>query len=102
MWGGRSLEQLYGKTLPPSVPIGESWEITDRPEGVSVINRGPLASKDLRWLVEHHQEELMGAVPLLNGRFPLLAKILDARDHKRNCQRTTHNSAEQQDQTGLG
>jgi len=27
VWGGRNLERLYGKRLPPNVPIGESWEI---------------------------------------------------------------------------
>jgi len=43
VWGGRKLEQLYRKKLPPNVPIGESWEITDRPEGVSVVASGPLA-----------------------------------------------------------
>ncbi|MBC8002374.1 MAG: mannose-6-phosphate isomerase, partial [Opitutaceae bacterium] len=36
VWGGRNLARLYGKPLPPHVPIGESWELTDRPEGVSV------------------------------------------------------------------
>ena len=39
VWGGRNIESLFGKQLPPEVPIGESWEITDRPEGVSVIAR---------------------------------------------------------------
>ena len=37
VWGGRRLQELYGKALPPGARIGESWEITDRPEGVSVI-----------------------------------------------------------------
>lgn len=80
VWGGRELERLYGKALPPGVPIGESWEITDRPEGVSVIANGPLAGKDLRWLMEHHADELLGRAKPLNGRFPLLCKILDARE----------------------
>ena len=35
VWGARNLERLYQKNLPPKVPIGESWEITDRPEGAS-------------------------------------------------------------------
>jgi len=80
VWGGRRLEELFGKKLPPSVPIGESWEITDRPEGVSVIANGPLAGKDLRWLMEQHSHELLGPVRSRNGRFPLLVKILDARE----------------------
>ena len=80
VWGGRKLEQLYGKTLPPGVPIGESWEITDRPEGVSVIANGPLAGRDLRWLMEHHGKELLGDSQPCAGRFPLLVKILDAQE----------------------
>jgi mannose-6-phosphate isomerase len=80
VWGGRRLAELYRKALPPGVPIGESWEITDRPEGVSVITNGPFAGKDLRWLMEHHAEELLGPARSQNGRFPLLVKILDAQD----------------------
>jgi mannose-6-phosphate isomerase len=80
IWGGRKLEQLYHKSLPPHRPIGESWEISDRPGDVSVITNGAFAGKDLHWLVQQHGEELMGGVPLLAGRFPLLCKILDAHD----------------------
>jgi len=80
VWGGRSLEQLYQKKMPPTVPIGESWEITDRPEGVSMIANGPLARKDLRWLMQHHATELLGPAKPQSGRFPLLIKILDAEE----------------------
>ncbi len=80
VWGGRNLERLYQKRLPPNVPIGESWEITDRPEGTSVIANGPLAGKNLRWLMEHHAGELLGPAGSQGGRFPLLVKILDAEE----------------------
>jgi mannose-6-phosphate isomerase len=78
IWGGRKLEQLYHKALPAGVPIGESWEISDRPGEASVIANGPLAGKDLRWLMENHARELLGAAPSQSGKFPLLIKILDA------------------------
>src|SRR6266478_2748277 len=80
VWGGRKLAELYGKLLPPQVPIGESWEISDRPGDVSVIANGPLSGKDLHWLVENHQTDLLGSVKLEDERFPLLIKILDARE----------------------
>lgn len=80
VWGGRKLEVLYGKPLPPSVPIGESWEISDRPGDVSVVATGPLAGRDLRWLMEKHPSDVLGDVPAPDGRFPLLIKILDARE----------------------
>ena len=80
VWGGRSLERLYKKALPPKVPIGESWEISDRPGDASVIANGPLAGKDLHWLMEHHGRKLLGDAKPANGRFPLLIKILDAEE----------------------
>ena len=81
IWGGRELERLYAKPLPPGKPIGESWEISDRPGDASVIANGPLAGKTLRWLMENHAAEILGkAKPAAEGRFPLLCKILDARE----------------------
>ncbi len=80
VWGGCRIAELYGKPLPAGVPIGESWEITDRPEGVSAITNGPLAGRDLRWLMENHAEELLGRPAAKSERFPLLVKILDARE----------------------
>ena len=80
IWGGRTLERLYGKHIPNGVPIGESWEISDRSGDASVIANGPLAGKDLRWLMEHHERALLGSAKSANGRFPLLIKILDAQE----------------------
>jgi mannose-6-phosphate isomerase len=81
IWGGRELERLYSKQLPPGNPVGESWEISDRPDDASVIVNGPLAGKSLRWLMENHAAEILGdAKPATEGRFPLLCKILDARE----------------------
>jgi mannose-6-phosphate isomerase len=81
IWGGRELERLYAKKIPAGQPIGESWEISDRPGDASVIANGPLAGKDLRWLMENHAAEILGdAKPATAGRFPLLCKILDARE----------------------
>jgi mannose-6-phosphate isomerase len=81
VWGGRRLEALFAKALPPAVPIGESWEISDRPDASNVVANGPLAGRNLRWLMEHHAAALLG--PRLARRhkvFPLLIKILDAQD----------------------
>ena len=80
IWGGRELERLYAKKIPAG-QIGEAWEISDRPGDASVIANGPLAGKDLRWLMENHAAEILGnAKPAAEGRFPLLCKILDARE----------------------
>ncbi|MEO7300933.1 MAG: type I phosphomannose isomerase catalytic subunit [Verrucomicrobiota bacterium] len=79
IWGGRNLESLYQKKLPPHIPIGESWEISDRPSDESIIAHGPFIGKSLRWLMDNHRASLLGSVqPSASGRFPLLIKILDA------------------------
>jgi len=78
VWGGRNLELLFSKPLPAGKRIGESWEISDRPEAESLIANGPLTGLSLRWLMEEHADELLGNVPDRNGRFPWLAKLLDA------------------------
>jgi mannose-6-phosphate isomerase len=81
VWGGRELETLYAKPLTPGKPVGESWEISDRPGDASVIASGPLSGRTLRWLMENHAAEILGgAKPAAGNRFPVLCKILDARE----------------------
>lgn len=80
VWGGRKLETLYHKSLPPDVPVGETWEIVDRESDNSVIENGPLAGNTLHWLMLHHKKELLGERNAGAAQFPLLVKILDARE----------------------
>jgi mannose-6-phosphate isomerase len=80
VWGGRNLEQLYKKPLPADRPIGESWEISDRDGDVSIIANGPFEGRDIRWLMQNHGAEILGREPIPGERFPLLIKLLDARD----------------------
>jgi len=81
VWGGREMERLYRKALPSGKTIGESWEISDQGDNLSVVANGPLAGRTLHSLMEEDPETLLGEVlPMANGRFPLLIKILDARD----------------------
>lgn len=80
LWGGQELRRLYGKSLPPGKAVGEAWEISDRPGDVSVIANGPFAGRDLHWLMQQHREALLGEAVAPRGRFPLLVKILDARE----------------------
>ena len=52
VWGGRSLEEAYGRTLPDAQPYGESWEISDRErdDEQSVVTEGSFAGKTLHEL----------------------------------------------------
>ncbi len=79
IWGGRNLERLFGRSLPPNAQIGESWDLADLPEGVSVVRNGPLAGRTLTDLTLEMGPRLLGkARPTNNERFPLLLKLLDA------------------------
>ena len=80
VWGGRRLESLYGKRLPPALRIGESWEIVDRPEAQSVVHDGPFRGLTLHALWRKHREQIFGSVPDA-PRFPILAKLLDAQEN---------------------
>lgn len=81
VWGGRELESVYRRELPEgSGPIGESWEVVDRPDEQSVVVDGPLAGLTLHDLWEKHRTEVFGDAAPASERFPLLVKILDARD----------------------
>ena len=81
VWGGRELERVYGRTLPdPVLPYGESWEIVDRERDQSVVDHGPLAGTSLHELWTTRREEIFGEGYSEHARFPLLVKVLDARD----------------------
>ena len=80
VWGGRRLESDLGRSLPPGAVIGESWELVDRPEAQSVVKDGVLAGKTLHELWTQHRAQIFGAGAPDTPRFPLLGKILDARE----------------------
>ena len=63
VWGGRRLQEFYGKKLPAGRPIGESWEIVDRPEAQSVVRNGPLRGKTLHELWTQYRPEIFGGIP---------------------------------------
>lgn len=79
IWGGRRIETLFGKRLPPGVRIGESWEIVDRREAQSVVADGPAQGKTLHKLWTGHRREVFGTMAA-SKRFPLLIKLLDAQE----------------------
>lgn len=79
MWGGRRLAE-FGRDLPDGV-VAESWEVSGHPDEPSVVNRGPLAGRDLSGLVADHGVRLVGTrgrEAVRGGFFPLLVKLLDA------------------------
>ena len=80
VWGGRGLESFLGRKLSGTAPIGESWELVDRPEAQSVAAGGPWAGKSLRELMATRGEEIMGPRWPMTRPFPILVKWLDCRE----------------------
>ena len=83
-WGSRTLER-FGRALPEDATIGESWEVADLPDSIadgrSVIANGPSAGLPLHELARREPRALLGrATPGPDGGFPLLVKLLDARE----------------------
>ncbi len=79
IWGGRELEKVYGKELPPGVKIGESWELADLPGDKSEIVNGPLAGETIDRVIARFGQSITGTSDY-EPPFPLLIKILDAQD----------------------
>ncbi len=80
VWGGRVLEATFGRKLPADRPIGESWEIVDRPEAQSVVRSGPHKGATLRRLIEERSADVLGPKWPAERPFPLLVKWLDCRE----------------------
>lgn len=80
VWGGRALAERLGRELPGEAPIGESWEVVDRPEAQSVVADGPWRGRTLREVVAAHAPEVLGASWDPRRPFPLLVKWLDCRE----------------------
>ena len=80
VWGGRELEHQYHRELPDSAPYGESWEIVDRKGEQSMVIGGQFSGKSLHELWTQHRAQVFGTGLPESERFPILIKVLDARD----------------------
>ena len=69
-----------GRSLPAGDPIGESWEVVDRPEAQSIVAVGPWVGLSLRSLIERQGASVMGPSWPVDRPFPILVKWLDCRE----------------------
>ena len=77
IWGGTRLKEEYNKEAPFE-RIAESWELTVRDDGMSVIENGPYAGMTLK---EYLKSEPTACGESAKGeKFPLLVKFIDAGD----------------------
>ena len=75
-WGGSMLRDAFLKDAPDD-RTGESLEVSALPGRESVVRNGAQAGKTFPAMIERWGEALTGPYP---GEFPLLLKLLDARD----------------------
>ncbi len=80
VWGGRHLESELGRALPDGGPIGESWEVVDRPEAMSVVVGGEHEGRSLREIIASSPTAIMGEGYDPGRPFPILVKWLDCAD----------------------
>ncbi|MEK7184286.1 MAG: type I phosphomannose isomerase catalytic subunit [Patescibacteria group bacterium] len=81
LWGGNRLKILVSG-YSQEQPLAEIWAVSDRPgdDRVSVVANGPLAGTSLHQLTKDYGAMLLGKASAVNGKFPLLLKLLDARE----------------------
>lgn len=79
IWGGQKLKQKLHKQSNLS-NIGESWEISDVKDNVSIVSNGRLKGLSLKDLLKTYQSKLIGNknYQVFGDTFPLLIKFIDA------------------------
>lgn len=79
LWGGDRLKQRYHKQAPFD-KLAESWELTVRPDGMSVIDSGDYTGVPLDEFIRYNPRSILGYNGVKGDRFPILIKFIDARD----------------------
>lgn len=81
IWGGNKLKSELSKNSV-SNSTGESWEISDVDDDVSVISNGELKGTSLKKILTEQKELLLGKknYKLFGEKFPLLIKFIDAKE----------------------
>lgn len=74
------MESFLGRKLPGATPIGESWELVDRPEAQSRVHEGVWAGQSLHEIMTTRTAEVMGPAWPQSRPFPILVKWLDCRE----------------------
>ena len=78
LWGGTAIAERFRRDYPSS-HCAESWEVSVHPAGRSVIDQGAWQGKTLSEVVKAEGERILGSL-CEGGKFPLLIKIIDARE----------------------
>jgi mannose-6-phosphate isomerase len=79
VWGGQKLKTVFDKEIPFE-HTGESWEIACHENGQSIVKNGQYKGMTLEELLLQQGEDIIGKPFAKGDKFPLLVKIIDAKD----------------------
>lgn len=79
LWGGDRLKKEYGFESE-NEKIAEAWVFSNREDGQSVVQNGELAGKTLGEAIKFFGIECLGKNASAFKYFPLLIKLIDAKD----------------------
>ncbi len=79
LWGGTKLRDLYGKQCDFDI-IAESWELSAHPAGNSIVASGRHKGQPFGKYLETVGRQVMGWKCSALQAFPLLVKLIDARE----------------------
>lgn len=80
IWGGDKLRTEYGLS-GDGTRLAEGWMLSCHPDGPSIIENGPYAGKTLAQYIEAEGKAVLGSFGLLFSDFPILVKLIDAKDN---------------------
>ncbi len=80
IWGGTRLRDEYGKKCGFD-KVAESWELSCHKDGPSVVAEGEDKGLTLREYIEKHGREVLGTDCEAFEDFPILIKLIDAKDN---------------------
>ena len=79
LWGGTNLRTVYGKECDLN-PIAESWELSVHKDGQSIVASGEYQGLTLSEYIDKCGREILGTNTMAFDRFPILIKLIDAKD----------------------
>ena len=80
LWGGTKLKTEYHKQSDLET-VAESWELSTHQDGQSVIASGAYAGRTLEEYIQENGHEILGSRAMKFDHFPILIKLIDARDN---------------------
>ena len=80
LWGGTRLKTEFGKDFAGE-KLAETWELSTHEAGASIIAEGADSGMSLPSYIEKYGKEILGTRCQNFETFPILIKLIDARDN---------------------